>query len=151
MFTNADGFPFVVGGQPTSVTDLHPSTLHTFQLWQIYIDNINTLLKITHVPTVQAQIIEATSQLHQAPKNIEALMFGIYLSAITSLDEEEVQRRFQEDRRELLSRYFHGCQQALINAGFMRMNDPICLQAFVLYLVCRTSFKVLPVRLTDRW
>ena len=77
-------------------------------------------------------------------------MFGIYLSAITSLDEEEVQRRFQEDRRELLGRYFHGCQQALINAGFMRMNDPICLQAFLLYLVRATSFEVLLFRLTDR-
>jgi hypothetical protein len=140
MFSNQDGFPFMLGGRPASVSSLHPPTLHIFQLWQVYIDNINTLLKITHVPTIQAKIVEATSQLDKVPKNIEALMFAIYLMAITSLDDADVARLFNADKRGLLNRYFQACQQALLNAGFMRTDDAICLQAFLLYLVCPRSF-----------
>ncbi|GKT98923.1 hypothetical protein FLAG1_00658 [Fusarium langsethiae] len=129
-----DGFPFIVGSAPVPISNLHPSTIHIFQLWQIYIDNINPLLKITHVPTVQGQIIEASSDVENAPKNIEALMFAMYLMAITSLEEADVYRRFNETKKELLARYHAGTQQALTEAGFMRVNDPILLQAYILYL-----------------
>ncbi|KAL3955452.1 hypothetical protein ACCO45_011015 [Purpureocillium lilacinum] len=134
MFSDSDGFPFINPARKESVTDDHPSTIRIFQLWQIYIDNINPLLKITHVPTVQGQIIEATSQLEKAPKNTECLMFAIYVMAITSLEEAEVQRMFGEPKKELLGRYFSALQQALLNAGFMRNHDFYSLQAYVLYL-----------------
>ncbi|KAH7017663.1 fungal-specific transcription factor domain-containing protein [Ilyonectria destructans] len=129
-----DGFPFIIGGQPGPLAQYHPSPIHIFQLWQIYIDNINPLLKITHVPTVQAQIIEASSNIEKAPKSIEALMFSIYLMAITSLEDDDVQRMFNEPKQELLGRYHTATQQAVTNAGFMRNNDPILLQAYLLYL-----------------
>lgn len=135
MFGDQDVFPFLVGGFRTdNLTDAHPPTIHIFQLWQIYIDNINPLLKITHIPTIQPQVIEASSSLDRAPKNIHALMFAIYVMAITSLDEEETEKRFQTPKRELLGRYFAALQQSLVNAGFMRDRDHITLQAFVLYL-----------------
>lgn len=142
MFSH-DGFPFVIGGEPGPIAHLHPPTIQIIQLWQIYLDNINPLLKITHVPTVQSQIIEASSQLDKAPKNIEALMFSIYLMAITSLEDADVQRRFKEPKQELLARYHAATQQALTNAGFMRVNDSIVLQAFVLYLVCTLSCPII--------
>lgn len=135
MFSNQDGFPFIIGGRAESVTGAHPSTIHILQLWQIYIDNINPLLKITHVPTIQGQVIEATSRLDRAPKNIESLMFAIYIMAITSLEDAVVESTFGEPKKELLGRYFAALQQALLNAGFMRNDDFICLQAYVLYLV----------------
>ncbi|WKT46233.1 Zn(2)-C6 fungal-type DNA-binding domain [Fusarium oxysporum f. sp. vasinfectum] len=131
---DTDGFPFIIGAAPVPIVNLHPSTIHIFQLWQIYIDNINPLLKITHVPTVQAQIIEASSDLENAPKNIEALMFSMYLMAITSLEDADVYKRFNETKKELLARYHTGTQHALTKAGFMRVNDPILLQAYILYL-----------------
>lgn len=143
MFSNQDPFQFLLSGhhQLSSITDAHPPTIHILQLWQIYIDNVNPLFKLTHVPSIQQELIKATSNLENAPKNIEALMFAIYLMAITSLDEEEVQIRFQASKHELLGRYFGAIQQALVNAGFMRSRDLITLQAFYLYLV-RTALDV---------
>src|SRR5262249_40870741 len=113
----------------------HPSTIHIFRLWQLYIDNINPLLKVTHVPTIQGQILEATAGLQNAPANLETLMFAIYLMAITSLEEPDVERMFSETKRELIARYCTALQQSLVNASFMRINDPLLLQAFTLYLV----------------
>jgi predicted RNA-binding protein with RPS1 domain len=128
-----------VGGSFVPVTQAHPPGIQIFQLWQTYIDNINPLLKITHVPTVQVKVLQAASTLGKAPKNIEALMFGIYLMAITSMEEKQVVSMFNEPKQQLLSRYLSATQQALVNASFMLVDDPLVLQAFVLYLVCSNS------------
>ncbi|KAI8632125.1 hypothetical protein F5Y19DRAFT_493036 [Xylariaceae sp. FL1651] len=135
MFSNTDGFPFAVGGQHQSVTDLHPSAIQIFQLWQIYLDNVNPLLKLTHTPSLQVQIIEAGANLKKVSKSLEALMFAIYLMAITSISDEEAEETFGESRSDLLAKYQHGTQQALFNAGFMRMPDLAVLQAYLLYCI----------------
>ncbi|KAI0019542.1 fungal-specific transcription factor domain-containing protein [Xylariomycetidae sp. FL0641] len=133
MFDNSNGFPFVVGGQYESVTDLHPSAIQIFQLWQIYLNNVNPLLKLTHTPTLQVRIIEAGANLDKVSRSLEALMFAIYLMAVTSISPEETEETFNESRSALLAKYNHGTQQALLNAGFMRMPDLTLLQAYLLY------------------
>ena len=126
------------------MTQAHPNPIQIFQLWQIYIDNINSLLKITHVPTVQPQILQAASSLDKTPKNIEALMFGLYLMAVTSMEENDVMRMFNESKQHVLTRYLSATQQALVNASFMRVDDAILLQAYVLYLVSTTLLPFVP-------
>lgn len=140
MFENSDGFPFVVGGTPASVTAAHPTAIMIFQLWQIYISNVNPLLKITHTPTVQALIISASANPAKIPKDLEALMFAIYFAAITSLTEDEVHSTFGDDKAILLGRFHNATQQALVNAGFMRSNELMVLQALFLYLVLAPRF-----------
>ncbi|KAI0890174.1 uncharacterized protein GGS22DRAFT_9217 [Annulohypoxylon maeteangense] len=135
MFETADGFPFVVGGQFEPVTDQHPSAIQIFQLWQIYLNNVNPLLKLTHTPTLQVRIIEAGANLDKVSRPLEALMFSIYLMAITSVDEEECQTTFNNSRTALLAKYYYATQQALLNAGFMRNPDLTLLQAYLLYLL----------------
>lgn len=115
--------------------DAHPSTVHIFQLWQIYVDNVNPLLKVTHIPTVQGQILNAVADLSKAPQNIECLLFAIYTIAISSLEEAQVRERFGDSKRSLQRMYAVAAQQAFVNAGFMRVNDLVTLQAFFIYLV----------------
>ncbi|KAL1840147.1 hypothetical protein VTJ49DRAFT_763 [Mycothermus thermophilus] len=135
MFGNSDGFPFVVGGAMASVTNAHPSAIQMFQLWQVYISNVDPLLKITHTPTLQADIISAGANPSKIPQPLEALMFAIYFIAITSLNEKEVHTMFGEDRAILLGKYHNATQQALVNASFMRSNELAVLQAYFLYLL----------------
>lgn len=119
----------------SSVTDLHPPAVQIFQLWQIYLDNVNPLLKVTHTPTLQGQLIEAAANPSKMPKPLEALLFSIYYIAVMSLTDEEVRDTFNEEKSRLMSKYHRGTQQALVNAGFMRTSDLIVVQAFLLYLV----------------
>jgi hypothetical protein len=135
MYETQDGFPFLVGGTSAPVTQYHPPPIQIFQLWQIYITNVNPLLRVTHIPTVQAMIIEASAGIEKTPKGVEALMFAIYLMAVNSLDDEACMKMFESAKRPLLAKYHGACQQALINAGFMRTDDLTVLQAFLLYLV----------------
>ncbi|KAM0810427.1 putative Fungal-specific transcription factor domain-containing protein [Seiridium cardinale] len=135
MFENSDGFPFLVGGGAESVADQHPPALHIIQLWQVYLNNVNPLLKLTHTPTLQERIVDATANIGKVSKSLEALMFAIYFMAVTSMTDQEVQLTFEEDKGQLQQRYYTACQQALINGGFMRNPDLTLLQAFLLYLM----------------
>ncbi|KAE8383205.1 fungal-specific transcription factor domain-containing protein [Aspergillus bertholletiae] len=134
LFGDTDGFPFNVCGSSAQITHLHPPAIKVFQLWQVYINNVNPLLKISHASILQAQVVAAAANPAKIPNPLEALMFGIYLIAVTSLTDEEAEGTFGEEKAVLLSRYHQGTQQALINAGFMRSNELMVLQAYFLYL-----------------
>jgi hypothetical protein len=126
------------GSRQTAVelSTLHPEPAHLFRLWQVYLDNVNPLLKVTHTPTLQGRIVEAASNLKDTPPTLEALMFGIYCIAVLSLSEEECQAMFKQSKVQLSTRYQFGCQQALVNSQFLRTGSRDCLTALYLYLVC---------------
>jgi hypothetical protein len=125
------------GSRKTTVdlSTLHPEAVQIFKLWQIYLDNINPLLKVTHTPSLQGRIIEAASNIKTTNPNLEALMFSIYCMSIQSLDEDDCQSSFASTKEDLLTRYQFGCQQALLNSEFLRSSDRDCLTALYLYLV----------------
>lgn len=131
---------------PVNLSTAHPSPVQIFRLWQVYLDNVNPLLKVTHTPTLQPRIIEATGNLTDVNPTLEALMFSIYSMAIVSLDPDTCQSMFGIPHDHLLMTYQHGCQQALLNCGFLRNDKVECLTALFLYLVCLKSvlYKNLP-------
>ena len=117
------------------LSNLHPKQVQIFRLWQIYLDKIDPLLKVTHRPTLQARIIDAAGDVAQMSPTLEVLMFSIYSVSITSLPEEECQTLFGSPRDDLLTNYQSACQQALLNCGVLRSDDRDCLTALYLYLV----------------
>jgi len=131
--------PLIFGSRQTTVdlSTLHPEPLQIFRLWQLYLDNVNPLLKITHTPTLQGRLIEAISDMKNINPILEALMFSIYSMAVLSLDIDECPTMFGLSKQDLLTKYHFGCQQALLNCGFLRCSDRDCLTALYLYLVGR--------------
>ncbi|GKZ66989.1 hypothetical protein AnigIFM50267_001080 [Aspergillus niger] len=128
---------FIFGSHEANVdlSTLHPDQVQIFKLWQIYLDNVDPLLKVTHTPTLQARIIGALSDLARISPELEALLFSLYSVAIMSLDDEECRSSFGSPRKELLQGYQFGCQQALLNCDVLRTGDRECLTALLLYLV----------------
>ncbi|CAO2648468.1 Nn.00g077350.m01.CDS01 [Neocucurbitaria sp. VM-36] len=114
---------------------LHPQPVQVFQLWQLYLDNVNPLLKVTHTPSLQGRIIEAAGNVLNIKPELEALMFSIYCSAISSLSADDCHAMFGSPKPDLLAGYQLGCQQALLNARFLRCTSRDCLTALYLYLV----------------
>jgi hypothetical protein len=136
MFPENDNLLF--GSRKTAVelSTFHPEPIHIFRLWQIYLNNVDPLLKVTHAPSLQRRIIEAASNVASISPPLEALMFGVYSMAATSLTVDECQTMFGSSREDLLVRYQFGCQQALLNSDYLRTSDRECLTAFYLFLVC---------------
>ena len=118
-----------------SLSTLHPTHVQIFRLWQIYSDNINPLLKVTHAPTLQARILDAAVDVTSISRELEALMFGVYCTAIISLGEEDCRSTLGESKSKLLRKYQDACRQALLNCGFLRSRERDCLTAYFLYLV----------------
>jgi hypothetical protein len=135
LFENNDHLLFGSRKGTVNLSTLHPEPVQIFRLWQIYLDNVNPLLKVTHIPTLQGRIIEATSNIANIGPNLEALMFSIYCMAILSLGVDDCQPMFGLSKEDLLTRFQFGCQQALMNSGFLRTDDRDCLTALYLYLV----------------
>jgi hypothetical protein len=128
---------FVLGLTPLSNTtqQLHPTTDNIFKLFQLFLENVNPMTKIIHVPSLQEKFLKASTDLEKIPRGLEALMFSIYHAAVTSLDESECEKILGEPRRRLLSRYRHGTRRALAKARFLGTADLVVLQAFTLYVV----------------
>ncbi|KAJ6439412.1 NAD dependent epimerase/dehydratase family protein [Purpureocillium lavendulum] len=117
------------------ISTLHPEAVDIFRLWQVYLENADPQLKVTHSPSLQRRIVTAAKDLANVDPPLEALMFSIYCLAIFSLTEEECRAMFEHDKEDLQTRYRFGCQQALMNARYLRSTDRDCLTAFYLYLL----------------
>ncbi|CAH0042439.1 unnamed protein product [Clonostachys rhizophaga] len=125
-------------GSPQASVDLstfHPQPVEIFRLWQIYLDNVNPLLKVIHVPTMQGRIIEAVGNVHGISPPMESLMFSIYCIAITSLSNDECQSMLGMSQTDLLTKYQFGCQQALMNARFLVSRERDTLISLYLFLL----------------
>ncbi|KAI0122095.1 hypothetical protein F4814DRAFT_407542 [Daldinia grandis] len=117
------------------ISTMHPEHIQIFRLWQIYLENVDPLLKITHTPTLQARIIDATSHIGTIDPAMEALIFSIYCASVFSLTNDECLTFFMAPRDDLLVRYQLGCRQALQNCRFLQTTDRDCLTALYLYLI----------------
>ncbi|KAI0131913.1 hypothetical protein BJ170DRAFT_611687 [Xylariales sp. AK1849] len=127
----------VLGSRTTAavLSTLHPEPVQIFRFWQIYLDNVNPLIKVTHPPSLQGRIIEAASNLEDVNPNLEALMFSIYCMSVLSISAADCQTMFGSSKEDLLSKYQSGCQQALLNSGLLRTGDRDCLTALYLYII----------------
>jgi hypothetical protein len=118
-----------------SLRSCHPQPVQMFMLWQTFLDNINPLVKLFHAPTVQQSILEASSNLDNIAASTEALMFAIYLCAVTSLGNDDCERIMGASRHALIARFSNAAQQALINAEILKTSNMVVLQAFTLFLL----------------
>ncbi|KAK3389292.1 putative C6 transcription factor [Podospora didyma] len=125
------------GSTPACIdlSTLHPDPVQIFRLWQIYLNNVDPMLKVTHNSTLQNRIIEAIGNLKAIGPALEALMFSIYSIAVFSLEPVECQTMFGLPKEDIAVAYRFGCRQALSNSAFLQTNDRDCLTAFFLHLV----------------
>lgn len=74
LFENNDHLLFGSRGAAVNVSTLHPEPVQIFGLWQLYLENVNPLLKVTHTPSLQGRIITAAGNVSNIEPTLEALM-----------------------------------------------------------------------------
>jgi len=128
----------VLGGDTNeqTVESLWPEPTAVFCLWQTYLERVNPLTKIIHVPSLQPYLAEAALGSSNLPKNIEAVLFSIFLMAAVSMTAEECQGLLGYSKEAALQRYSSGVRLSLMRMGFLKSHDLTTLQALVIYLVC---------------
>lgn len=116
-----------------------PSPVIIDILWDTYIQNVDPICKIIHIPTFQEVIDLAKKNIDEISKNQLALLFSVYHFAITSMTKEIFERTFTQSRNYLLAKFRYLTEQALINVAFLRSSDLTTLQAYLQFLVSHFS------------
>lgn len=137
--TSQQGFLFGYNSSMVNLHPLHPAPNHAPRYWQLYIENIDPVVKILHVPSFANKFNDAYKDLHRLEAGTEALMFSIYYSVVASLSVDTVQAEFRESKDNLLKRYQFAIKQALSKAKFMKSKELAPLQALTHYLVSHLS------------
>ncbi|KAF0641844.1 hypothetical protein FPSE5266_07085 [Fusarium pseudograminearum] len=118
-----------------SIEDHQPDPVHIFRLWQLFVDRVNPLTKIIHVPSVQPFALEMATDVNKIPLNYQALLFAIFTMATVSLSETECLQMLGITRDQALRRYTIGTKLALTKFNFLKNYDMVALQALLLYLL----------------
>ncbi|KAH7123178.1 fungal-specific transcription factor domain-containing protein [Dactylonectria macrodidyma] len=123
------------GDDPTIRAEyLQPDPVHVFRLWQLFLDRVNPLGKVIHVPTVQPYVMEAAAKISNVSLPQQALLFSIYAIAITSVSDDECAAMFNMSRDTAVHRFTLGAKLSLIRFNFLKNYDMAVLQALILFL-----------------
>ncbi|KFA64454.1 hypothetical protein S40285_01095 [Stachybotrys chlorohalonatus IBT 40285] len=131
-----DHHDFILGYRSSDV-DLkgcHPLPAHAPYLWSVYLENVDPLVKILHVPSTEGLIHQAKTEPGTLSPADEALVFSIYYAAIISLEADEVMAKLGTDRDDLLRQYRFASEQSLAKANYLNTSDLTVLTAFTIFL-----------------
>ncbi|CRK40515.1 hypothetical protein BN1708_008242, partial [Verticillium longisporum] len=115
--------------------DVVPSPVQIFRLWQVFLERVNPLSKLVHVPTLQPIVVEAAANHRNVANNIQALLFSIYLISTITMSETESRQMLDTSRNEAIKKFTIGVKSALTRVNFLKNYDMTTLQALVLYLI----------------
>ncbi|KAH7116334.1 hypothetical protein EDB81DRAFT_246667 [Dactylonectria macrodidyma] len=127
-------FPFNASGVGKSHS--HPSPENRQKLWTVFKDSIDPLVRILHMPTVEPKVSEWLSKddVEGMPSNLNALLFAVYFSATSSMENDECREVLGSDRSAIVMKYRAAEENALTVAGLLNTDDLMVLQSFIIYL-----------------
>jgi hypothetical protein len=134
--TNHRGFIFGFSSLSVNMALLRPSPSQIFIVWEIFMENIDPVVKVLHCPSVRNLIMKAAVNMDTISRPAEALFFSICFGSIVSMNEDQCQSLLGETKINLWKRYRFATEQALARADFMNSSSLMVLQAFIFYLIC---------------
>ena len=110
------------------------------QLWQAFINNVDPITKVLHIPTAQVLVFEAINDPCRKTKDTNALLFAIYFSAVTSLQATDVEHFLGQDKSTVLKVFKQSLENSLEQANVLDNPTLTSLQALAIYLVSVITF-----------
>ncbi|KAJ5451970.1 Transcription factor [Penicillium cf. griseofulvum] len=112
---------------------LFPSRWQAVSLWEAFINRVDPLIKVIHVPTAQSRIFAAINRPSSVGADVRALLCAICFAATTTMLSEDSQNEvlFAD-----LRRYQQGLELSLYHSDFLDAPTLTSLQAMVIYQAC---------------
>ena len=112
-----------------------PSRSHSISLWRVYLHNVDPLARFLHIPTTEAALYKAINNPSGIEHDLSALLFSIYLAALTSIPSTDAAQLLNLPKEEALISFKRGLEQSLAAAEFLESPTMLSLQAMAIYLV----------------
>ncbi|KAI9659947.1 MAG: hypothetical protein M1821_001299 [Bathelium mastoideum] len=112
-----------------------PPPEHARQMWFIFKDRVDPLLKIFHTTHKQDRFLQAVDHIDKQLWSTQAWMFATCLIVVMALSDEECIAEFGEAKNVLFGRLKYATQQVLIGSGLLRSSDTIVMQAYLMFLI----------------
>lgn len=126
---------------------------HIFQLWQVFLERVNPLSKVIHVPTVQPMVVKGVSDLDNLPLEQQALLLSMCSIAVVSLSNNECNSLLGMSWKSAFELFSTAAKAALKEINIIRNHNMVILQALLLYPVSVSSLSSLswtPTQCTPR-
>ncbi|TKX23352.1 transcription factor-like protein 15 [Elsinoe australis] len=121
-------------GDRCNLLQYHPAPADALVLWSIYVENVDPIGRILHIPSTTKMVEKACRQTDKIPKADECLLFAIYYFAVFSTTDEDCLQKFGQSQELLMQRYHFATRQALVNASFLKTTEMSIMQSLVLFL-----------------
>ncbi|KAK1705841.1 transcription factor domain-containing protein, partial [Colletotrichum lupini] len=115
-----------------SLSTFHPPISQIPFYWQTFMENVDPVIKIFHIPTIGKVVREIQNRITSLDATEEALIFVIFFAAVTSMAPDEA----SDEKTTLLSHYRVAAEQAPAKAELLSNTNLVVLQAFVLFVHC---------------
>ncbi|KAI9163992.1 FAD-dependent monooxygenase fsr3 [Paramyrothecium foliicola] len=110
----------------------HPPVSQIPFYWQTFVENVDPIIKIFHIPTISKVIREIQSRIPSLEPVEEALIYAVFFAVVTSMAPDEA----SHERTTLLAHYRAGAEQGFARADLLSNPNLFTLQAFVLFAHC---------------
>lgn len=117
------------------IREFHPLPSQIPFLLNVFSENVNTIAQIVHMPSTSKMISELRGDMSKLTPSNEALMFSIYYSAVTSMEEEDIMINFGVSKQHLNLKYRLGLEHALAKADFLNAPDLVLVQSLANFLL----------------
>ena len=86
---------------------LHSQPTVAFILWQTYLERVDPVLKIIHVPTIQHEVLGAIIDFSKARSPVNCLISSIFYAAVVTMSPKECTDELRDEKTKCLKRYAH--------------------------------------------
>ncbi|KAE8378980.1 fungal-specific transcription factor domain-containing protein [Aspergillus bertholletiae] len=133
----AEGLLLAPQHTPSDVTEFYPSRWEATQLWQVFLNNVDPVMKLVHIPTLLPKVHNAINSPGDVPADLSSLLFAIYFAAVTSLLSINQRDFLGNQKYAALQKYQRGLEVSLYNSSFLDSPTITSLQAMAIYVRCR--------------
>ncbi|KIW12849.1 hypothetical protein PV08_08036 [Exophiala spinifera] len=128
----------------SDVLEFYPDAHLALRLWNVYINSVDPVVKLLHIPTIQSTIVATILDPRSAQPSKVALTFAIYYAAITALchDDDHEPLELPCEKLALLNRYKLCLDQLLVVPDLMDRPELAALQALAIYATCLRANEV---------
>ncbi|KZL85772.1 fungal specific transcription factor domain-containing protein [Colletotrichum incanum] len=102
-------------------------------LWRVFLDRVDPVTKVIHVPTFRMRVVDAMNNFTNVPLDTLALLFSIFLTASGSLSQQEHWDKLGWSKSDAIADSTFGLKLALTEINYLKNHNMEVLRSLALY------------------